>query len=108
MGIITLVLWEQGNQGMWRFNLLSRDIQSRTKQNLNLGAWYLTSQPLSPDLLPGGALTLQPGPERDGLPPLVTSTSQEIKLTQGRDADNQREELVMSCPDSHVPLGVQG
>lgn len=34
-GVITFVLYEQGNQGMEGFNLLSRDIQSTTEQDLS-------------------------------------------------------------------------
>lgn len=34
-GVITFVLYEQGNQGMEGFNLLSRDIQSMTELDLS-------------------------------------------------------------------------
>ena len=97
MGIITLVLYEQGNQGMWRFNLLSGDIQSRTEQDLKLGTWYLTSLPLGQCFItfaPWGSFDIAAWPWEMGYSQPATSTSQERKLTKGRDADSQREELM--------------
>lgn len=45
---IALALYEQGNQGMWRFNLPSEDTESRIEQDFNQGPDINLSLPLSP------------------------------------------------------------
>lgn len=97
MGLfIAPALYEQGNKGMWRFNLPSGDIRSRTEQNFSQGPYILHPchgvHILSP-LLPERALTLQPGPEKWAIPSLSLVFHKKGNLTKGRDPGNQREPM---------------